>query len=245
MHKKFPDYVPPTQIAYRPDGATTLHLRKCRIAVETDGEWIDHVFDQAVVTMGSQPDNDLVLSDDTVSRNHCRLYQEGSAYVLRDLDSTNGTKVNGVECQLKILRHGDLISVGRSLMLVGSETQIAARLAAMGNENPTVSRDEQQSEESIALNLGAESNSLHPAELIQVQEVPEIPTDLSPGQKAQLCEILDFLQSRLKRLIEAARTDENSQEVVLKMASWQRMLDTQSKLASMARQIADPDWPNS
>ena len=101
------------------------------------------------------------------------------------------------------------------------------------------------SEESIALNLGAESNSPHPAEIIQVQEVPEIPTDLSPGQKAQLCEILDFLQSRLKRLIEAARTDENSQEVVLKMASWQRMLDTQSKLANMARQIADPDWPDS
>jgi hypothetical protein len=165
--------------------------------------------------------------------------------VLTDLDSTNGTKVNGVECQLKILRHGDLISVGRSLMLVGSETQIAARLAAMGNENPTVSRDEQQSDGSIALNLGAEPKSPQPAEIIQVQEVPDVPADLSPGQKAQLCEILDYLQSRLKRLIEAARTDENSQEVVLKMASWQRMLDTQSKLANMARQIADPDWPDS
>ena len=130
-------------------------------------------------------------------------------------------------------------------MLVGSESQIAARLAAMGNENPTVSREEHQSDGSIALNLGAEPKSPQPAEIIQVQEVPDIPDDLSPGQKAQICEILDYLQSRLKRLIEAARTDENSQEVILKIASWQRMLDTQAKLASMARQIADPDWPDS
>ena len=130
-------------------------------------------------------------------------------------------------------------------MLVGSESQIAARLAAMGNENPMVSREEHQSDGSIALNLGAEPKSPQPAEIIQVQEVPDIPDDLSPGQKAQICEILDYLQSRLKRLIEAARTDENSQEVILKIASWQRMLDTQAKLASMARQIADPDWPDS
>ena len=114
MHKKFPDYVPPTQIAYRPDGATTLHLRKCRIAVETDGEWIDHVFDQAVVTMGSQPDNDLVLSDDTVSRNHCRLYQEGSAYVLRDLDSTNGSFINKVRIKEAYLKPGCTIELGNS-----------------------------------------------------------------------------------------------------------------------------------
>ncbi len=196
------------------------------------------------LTIGREEGNEIQLNDERVSRCHFKVQRDNDRLVLTDLDSTNGTKVNGVECQLKILRHGDLISVGRSLMLVGSETQIAARLAAMGNENPTVSRDEQQLEGSIALNLGAEPKSPHPAEIIQVQEVPDIPADLSPGQKAQLCEILDYLQSRLKRLIEAARADENSQEVVLKMASWQRMLDTQSKLASMARQIADPDWPD-
>ena len=124
------------------------------------------------LTIGREEGNEIQLNDERVSRCHFKVQRDNDRLVLTDLDSTNGTKVNGVECQLKILRHGDLISVGRSLMLVGSETQIAARLAAMGNENPTVSRDEQQSEESIALNLGAESNSPHPAEIIQVQEVP-------------------------------------------------------------------------
>ena len=197
------------------------------------------------LTIGREEGNEIQLNDERVSRCHFKVQRDNDRLVLTDLDSTNGTKVNGVECQLKILRHGDLISVGRSLMLVGSESQIAARLAAMGNEHPMVSREEHQSDGSIALNLGAEPKSPQPAEIIQVQEVPDIPDDLSPGQKAQICEILDYLQSRLKRLIEAARTDENSQEVILKIASWQRMLDTQAKLASMARQIADPDWPDS
>ncbi|MDA8745003.1 FHA domain-containing protein [Rubripirellula amarantea] len=195
-------------------------------------------------TVGREEGNDIQLNDERVSRCHFKVQRDNDRLVLTDLDSTNGTKVNGVECQLKILRHGDLIAVGRSLMLVGSESQIAARLAAMGTENPTISREMSSSESSIAIEISQEPKSPIPAEVIQLHEVPSIPDDLSPGQKAQLCEILDYLQSRLHRLIESARTEENNQEVVLKLSAWQRMLDTQSRLAAMTRQIADPDWPN-
>lgn len=195
------------------------------------------------LTIGREEGNDIQLNDERVSRCHFKVQRDNDRLVLTDLDSTNGTKVNGVECQLKILRHGDLISVGRSLVLVGSESEIAARLEAMGSENPTVSPEMVSSESSIALDLGPEPKSPYPAEVIQIQEVPSVPDDLSPGQKAQLCEILDYLQSRLKKLIETGRADDNSQEVILKMSAWQRMLDTQSRLATMARQIADPDWP--
>ena len=197
------------------------------------------------LTVGREEGNDIQLNDERVSRCHFKVQRDNDRLVLTDLDSTNGTKVNGVECQLKILRHGDLIAVGRSLMLVGSESQIAARLAAMGSDNPTLSREMSSSESSIAVEFNQEPKSPFPAEVIQIQEVPSIPDDLSPGQKAQLCEILDYVQSRLHRLIDSARTDENSQEVVLKMSAWQRMLDTQARLAAMTRQIADPDWPDS
>ncbi|QDT02932.1 FHA domain-containing protein FhaA [Rubripirellula lacrimiformis] len=193
-------------------------------------------------TVGREEGNDIQLNDERVSRCHFKVQRDNDRLVLTDLDSTNGTKVNGTECQLKILRHGDLIAVGRSLMLVGSESQIAARLAAMGTDNPTLSREMASSESSIVVQLNHESKSPFPAEVIQIQEVPAIPDDLSPGQKAQLCEILDYLQSRLHRLIESARTDEANQEVALKLSAWQRMLDTQSRLAAMTRQIADPDW---
>ncbi|GAA5508280.1 FHA domain-containing protein [Novipirellula caenicola] len=196
------------------------------------------------LTVGREEGNDIQLNDERVSRCHFKVQRDNERLVLTDLDSTNGTKVNGTECQLKILRHGDLIALGRSLILVGSEEQIAARLAAMGGDNPTVSRDMASSESSIALELNQEPKSPYPAELVQILEVPSIPDGLSPGQKAQLCEILDYLQSRLHKLIDAAKTNESNDEVVLSFAAWQRLLDAQAKLATMGRKIADPDWPN-
>ncbi|WP_442507283.1 FHA domain-containing protein [Novipirellula sp. SH528] len=196
------------------------------------------------LTVGREEGNDIQLNDERVSRCHFKVQRDNERLVLTDLDSTNGTKVNGTECQLKILRHGDLIALGRSLILVGSEEQIAARLAAMGGDNPTLSRDMASSESSIALELNQEPKSPYPAELVQILEVPSIPDGLSPGQKAQLCEILDYLQSRLHKLIEAAKTNESNDEVVLTFSAWQRLLDAQARLSAMGRKIADPDWPN-
>lgn len=195
------------------------------------------------LTIGREEGNDIQLNDERVSRCHFKIQRDNDRLVLTDLDSTNGTKVNGIETQLKILRYGDLINVGRSLMLVGTEEQIAARLAVMNKDGITQSRDHASSESSIAIELEREPKSPVPAEVMQIYEVPSIPDDMSPGQKAQLCEILDYLQSRLNRLIEAARIEESSQEVVLNMSAWQRMLDAQIRLATMTRQIADPDWP--
>ncbi|MEZ4437014.1 MAG: sigma 54-interacting transcriptional regulator [bacterium] len=115
MGKKFPDYVPPTQIAYRPDGATTLHLRKCRLALDAGGgRWTERIFDQAIVTLGSMEDNDLVLDDDTVSRYHCRILQEETAYVLQDLGSTNGSFIDGVRIKEAYLAPGCTVELGNT-----------------------------------------------------------------------------------------------------------------------------------
>ncbi|TWT83729.1 FHA domain-containing protein FhaA [Planctomycetes bacterium CA13] len=199
---------------------------------------------QPPLTIGREEGNDIQLNDERVSRCHFKVQRDNDRLVLTDLDSTNGTKVNGTECQLKILRHGDLIAVGRSLILVGSEEQIAARLAAMGNDSPTLSREMSSSDSSIAVELNQEPKSPYPADVIQIMEVPSIPDDMSPGQKAQLCEILDYLQSRLHKLIDGAKTDEANDEVHLKFSAWQRLLDAQACLSAMARKIADPDWPS-
>ncbi len=203
------------------------------------------VFDglEPPLTIGREEGNDIQLNDERVSRCHFKIQRDNDRLVLTDLDSTNGTKVNGIETQLKILRYGDLINVGRSLMLVGTEEQIAARLAVMNKDGVTQSREHASSESSIAIELEREPKSPVPAEVMQIYEVPSVPDDMSPGQKAQVCEILDYLQSRLNRLIEAAKIEESSQEVVLNMSAWQRLLDAQIRLATMTRQIADPEWP--
>ncbi len=191
-------------------------------------------------TVGREEGNDIQLNDERVSRCHFKVQRDNDRLVLTDLDSTNGTKVNGVECQLKILRFGDLVAVGRSLMLVGSESEIASRLAALDNESPTISREMSSSESSIAVEISSEAQNPIPVDVLQLNDVPTVPRDLSPGQKAELCEILDYIQSRLHRLIESARTDENSQEVTLTLPAWQRLIDIQARLAKITREIVDP-----
>ena len=83
------------------------------------------------VTIGREEGNSLQLNDERVSRFHVKIQEDQDKVVLTDLESTNGTKVNGEDIQLRILRYGDIISMGRSVLLFGSREQIAERLAAL------------------------------------------------------------------------------------------------------------------
>jgi len=197
------------------------------------------------LTIGREEGNSIQLNDERVSRCHFKIQRDNERLVLTDLDSTNGTKVNGDECQLKILRHGDLIAVGRTLMLVGTEQQIAARMAAMaggGGGGQTMSHDMAGHDSSLLMELsGGQPDSPRPRHgMLTLSEPPVLPDRLSPGQAAQLCEILEYLQSRLHKLIESAKIDDSAGKVQLGLESWQQMLDVQARLGSLVRQIADP-----
>src|SRR5260221_7178385 len=88
------------------------------------------------VTIGREEGNSIQLNDERVSRFHVKIQADQDKIVLTDLESTNGTKVNGEDIQLRILRYGDMISLGRTVMLMGSREQIARRLAALRGEQP-------------------------------------------------------------------------------------------------------------
>ncbi|MDQ3855738.1 MAG: DUF3662 domain-containing protein [Chloroflexota bacterium] len=64
------------------------------------------------VSLGRGVDNNIVLEDSRVSRHHAELYVRGSEWYLRDLDSTNGTYVNGYGIRERALESGDRISLG-------------------------------------------------------------------------------------------------------------------------------------
>ena len=81
------------------------------------------------ITIGREEGNTIQLNDERVSRFHLKIQEDQGRVVLTDLQSTNGTKVNGEDMQLRILRFGDMITVGRSVLLFGSRDQIADRLA--------------------------------------------------------------------------------------------------------------------
>jgi transcriptional regulator with GAF, ATPase, and Fis domain len=62
--------------------------------------------------IGKAPDNDLVLADDTVSRQHCELTRTDVGIKVRDLGSTNGTKVQGARVSEAIVQPGTVLKVG-------------------------------------------------------------------------------------------------------------------------------------
>ena len=74
--------------------------------------------------IGRAPDNDIVVSDLSVSRHHAELRRVGEAYQIVDLGSHNGTFVNGQRVSAAPLSEGDIVGVGPSTFrLLGQELQ--------------------------------------------------------------------------------------------------------------------------
>ncbi|HLM02345.1 MAG TPA: sigma 54-interacting transcriptional regulator [Pyrinomonadaceae bacterium] len=69
------------------------------------------------VTLGRAENNEIVLSDGDVSRCHCSIKEAGGNYYLKDLDSRNGTFLNNEPVKEAVLRHGDCIRIGKTLIL--------------------------------------------------------------------------------------------------------------------------------
>ncbi len=69
-------------------------------------------FNRVEITIGRTMDNDLVLTDPGISRQHISIRDKGGAYILKDLGSSNGTKLNGKLIEEEVLRPGDVITAG-------------------------------------------------------------------------------------------------------------------------------------
>src|SRR3954454_21060301 len=61
------------------------------------------------VTIGREEGNGLRLNDERVSRFHAKIQKDSDDIILTDLESTNGTRVNGSVVQIRRLRHGDRV----------------------------------------------------------------------------------------------------------------------------------------
>jgi transcriptional regulator with GAF, ATPase, and Fis domain len=112
---KFPDQILPTQIHYVDGRPQSLRLRRCKLLIREGDDEREATFDaKSEITVGAMDDNDLVLRDDTVSRYHCKIVQEGESYVLLDLDSTNGSFINRVRIREAFLKPNCTISLGKT-----------------------------------------------------------------------------------------------------------------------------------
>ena len=196
------------------------------------------------ITIGREEGNEIQLNDERISRFHVKLQLDHEQVVLTDLESTNGTKVNGEEVQIRILRYGDLISVGRSVLLFGSRDQIADRLQQQ-RTGDTGSESGGNTDESLAsrADLGFELNYDDDREIqaaLHVLDPPEMPSRLSPGQAAQLAEVMEFVHARLRSLMNSA-TEIDTDTMGLTFRKWQSLLDLQSRVSEYIRRIGEPE----
>lgn len=69
------------------------------------------------LSLGREASNGVQVNDLSVSRRHCLISRQGGQYSVSDLDSFNGTFVNGVPVKEHVLAHGDQIAIGDILFL--------------------------------------------------------------------------------------------------------------------------------
>lgn len=65
-----------------------------------------------IVTIGRVPESVIMLEDPNVSRNHAEIRPSGEGFVLADVGSTNGTKINGIRVSERVLNDGDELTFG-------------------------------------------------------------------------------------------------------------------------------------
>lgn len=210
------------------------------------------------VTIGREEGNMLRLNDERVSRFHAKIQFDNNEVILSDLESTNGTRVNGNVVQIRRLRPGDRVGVGRSLLLFGSEQEIRERMealsslsAAMPGGAACASVPATVHAHTLAAQFDHDQHvELNPKDkltqaagelFLGQRPLPPLPQKMTPSQAARLAEFLEFLHRHLTSATENIRADENATQIVLSYADWQRVLALQMVLARYVRAVSEPD----
>ena len=211
------------------------------------------------ITIGREEGNLIQLNDHRVSRHHLKIHESGNTVLMTDLQSTNGTKINGELVRVWQLQPGDLVTAGQSILLFGSAAEIAERLAILkgsdlsaavsmgtgGDESnfltrtldtkaPMGMRSSQLLAKEIFSGMGA-------SELLVLQKLPPpaLPIDMSPQQAAQLEAFLQYLHIRLRHLIATVRSTSLSPgesptngKITVSAAQWQNIIDLHTRISA-------------
>jgi transcriptional regulator with GAF, ATPase, and Fis domain len=151
-------------------------------------------------TLGRDPANAVPVIDPSVSRRHCLLVcDEQGHFQVRDLDSRNGTLVNGLPVKEQSIRHGDEIATGDSIFLFLTEEE--ERAASSGR----VEFDDIQ--------CTTETKIIHPKEVMYLQP-DRLLKELPPT--SQVARNLSALL-KISRVVHAIRDLEELQAQLLEL----------------------------
>ncbi|MFM8953993.1 MAG: FHA domain-containing protein [Planctomycetaceae bacterium] len=196
------------------------------------------------VTIGREEGNSIQLNDERISRFHLKLQDDHDKIVATDLESTNGTRVNGEDIHVRIVRSGDMIALGRSLLLVGSHSDIDERIAELAARQKAAGNGHE-----LQMRERMERMAAHESDVIEdVSDVrspllphgpPPLPGRLSPAQAAELSELLEYVQGVLRGASESAVMRPGQERIEVDFVDWQGVLELQARLAEMLRAIGE------
>jgi hypothetical protein len=182
------------------------------------------------VTIGREDENAIQLNDERVSRFHAKMQEDDKHIILTDLQSTNGTRINGHPVQLRVLRPGDQVGIGRCLLLFGSDEEIKAQF--LDRSTPpighTIQSGDVQAQED-------EFRELFPTP-------PPLPQVSQGLERARLADLLSYSHDQIRKVISAAAEQEDELMGVDRLP-WQQLLMLEKHLATYIRDVADPEHP--
>ena len=200
------------------------------------------------VSIGREEENSIQLNDDHISRFHAKIQDHSGRVILTDLGSTNGTKVNGHWVQVRILQVGDVVSVGRCVLLISESKDLHAHVKS---DDPDPSR-------TAYVRGGAtiEDDSKHldfvdplpgssedPSSLFP-QGRPELPSHLNSLQQVQLSDLLSYLHERVGLVVKNAKEISDAADgriMQSDFSNWSKMVSAMSDLSDYIYQINNPE----
>ena len=191
------------------------------------------------VTIGREEENSLRLNDDRVSRFHAKIQEDSGSIVLTDLDSTNGTRVNGLPVQMRVLQLGDHVSVGRSILVYGSPEQVGARLRSMVRDHDALDAPTLQGQ---SVEIDPVSDPFGEDPEFFPNGPPDLPSRLRPVQAAQVSDVLSYFHAQIGRVIEQASeaSHEDERWIEVPQPTWQRLLQLEMTLAKYLLKLSEP-----
>lgn len=178
------------------------------------------------ITIGREEENLVQLNDERISRFHAKIQAHESQLILTDLQSTNGTRVNGHFTRMRTIQIGDQIALGRCILVIGSPEELAELGAEVSPPDVSLSSPDDPTDPVDAFPFGP----------------PPVPENLTPKQIVDLATLIEF--SRTEILTILAQIEEVTENpagfVKLPEKAWHRLQMLPPQLSRDLDELVDP-----
>lgn len=221
------------------------------------------VLTKDLVTIGRAADNDIVFFNEVaISRRHAQIVKRDNSYLVKDLKSKNGTRLNGERIDKSELHNGDQIQIGKSVLefqrSVSEEVVVLSKEKVEVKDSGIIYRSLQEvlSEDEIEIEnsdskqwLHWEDSDIHAPEIKELAKKNQILKIMNHVGKAltqfkPLNEFLDLVMDQVFKIIPAQRgflmlIDEKTGDFIPKVVKYNKDVKQADKKITLSRTIAE------